>query len=121
VVREIASAPPSFTQSLSVWTTRAREEKLQSPIRLDFGVDVVWGVVGPPPRIGPAVIEKVAIYLLSFFFGDESREYIFANLLFLVGGTDFLKLRSTVNGFQPSHERMIPLFGFDVLSIVLEK
>jgi hypothetical protein len=72
--------------------------------------------------MGPAVIEKIAIYLLSFFFGYECRAYILANLLFLVGVViDSLKLRSTVNGFQPSHERMIPLFGIEVISIVLEK
>ena len=98
--------------------------KLQSPIRLGFGVDVVCGVVGLLPRIGFAVIVKFEIYLPGLFFAYECREYILANLLFLAEATaisDFLKLRSTLNGFQPSHDRMLPLFGFEVISIVLEK
>jgi hypothetical protein len=63
--RRGAARPGQFLWALSVISSR---------IRLGFGVDVVRGVVGPLPRIGPTVIEKVAIYLLSLFFGDESRE-----------------------------------------------
>ena len=62
-----------------------------------------WTSLAHETQSHPAILAKVAIYLLSLFLAHESLEYRFAELRFLGGITLFSKLCPTSHSIEPNH------------------